>query len=751
MIPRARWLTRSAAPWAAVAIVLSLWACGAAGAGGPYYVPNEYIIHVLPGTQFAEVEQAVAKMGGTLVQTLAVRDAYLIRMDGIVRRPAVPVRRAGSVGRWVISRIQPNLVKRACAIPNDDLWDKLWGMRLINAPAAWDVEKGQDTVIVAVNDSGVAKHPELVGRLIAGYDFIENDNDPSNDVYGHGTHVAGTIAAQGNNGDGVVGVCWDGVKILPIRVLDDQGSGTTAGAVAGLDFAMAHGAQVVNMSYGSPAGFEDPAEQMKLSELAAAGIILCAAAGNDASAVGSPASFAECIAVSAVGPSEAPAAYSNYGPEIDIAAPGGDSERGGDDALIWSTVVLDLAKQTYGYDGWEGTSMACPHVSGAAALLLGAGVPAGDVRARLENSARRPRSGSLDRLRYGFGILDIYAALANASMRIVKPEKGSVVATTNPEFKIALKGVDTSTIRVYVDYADLNDDGVPDNPSAETPVIDSTNVNYFVNASQTTITFTWSDVSSQTMAPGKHFVYVSGMATVGGGVVADWGTFTLASKVIPAGIHLFSFPYKLDTRAVFPQDLLIGSDFSWDNPNRSVLKRWITSMSQYVTYLPGNLSDLTWVNPVAGSIPTGGGYYVDLFTQERVYSFPAGSGFWLLLPQPVMMNEAYGALDSLATFDKSKGYTIPLYAGWNMIGNPCAHSVRWAAALFTYQGETKTLVDADRAGWVKPYLFRYRTSPVAGYDAISSRDMLEPYTGYWLRALVGGTDPSQSLTLTVLP
>lgn len=749
---------------ALLVLAFAIWLGTAAFAqhvpGKQVYVSNEYIIKAQSGANPKLVEQAVERMGATLIGALPVKDHYLIRLGRAGGHASLYAKGAGSsrLASWVIESIQPNYLYYLCAIPNDEHWNRLWNMRQINMPTAWEIEKGKASVTVAVIDSGTANHPDLEGRLVPGYDFVDNDNDPSNDLIGHGTHCAGIIAAQGNNAIGVCGVCWNGVKVMPVRVFG-TGATPTSMLVQGEDYALKNGAHVASMSYGGYG--DDPAHRAKISEMATAGMILVAAAGNDATDLPSyPAAYPEVISVASVGPYDAIAYYSNYG-KIDIAAPGGDDSLG-QDAEVYSTLVTwsnNAPTYTYGY--MEGTSMACPHVAGAAALLLSNGVPAAEVKNRLLTSARPPRSGGMDPSKYGAGILDVRAALANAIVRIIEPAKGSTVGTT-PNFRINIQGINLATVRIYIDYADANDDGVPDDPN-EGLVIDGTTVYFYLNSTRTAIQFNWQDISpSSTMTTGQHNLYVVADAAAGGGSVADWCVFTVARRKIEKGIHMVAFPYDLTQRNVdTPDNILIGASFMPGTSPRSSLIRWIpVSRSTedgnpigYEAYDPLNSSDRVWLNPtsmIAGtSVVTGGGYVYDAALRQSRFVYPAGSGFWLIVPYDIWINESYPTLDSLSNFDGSKGFQIPIYKGWNMIGNPYAHSVPWRAALFTYQGKTKTLLDAERAGWVRSTIYTYGGSGV-GYQRVTDRDLLEPYKGYWLYALVGGTG-SDTLMLTILP
>ena len=149
--------------------------------------------------------------------------------------------------------------------------------------------------------------------------------------------------------------------------------------------------------------------------------------------------------------------------------------------------------------------------------------------------------------------------------------------------------------------------------------------------------------------------------------------------------------------------------------------------------IPERGSGTTRFTLLGGSlVPSGGGYYYDSVARQEQFAFPAGSGFWLILPADVWVDETIATLESLPSFDGSKGFTIPLYKGWNMVGNPYAHQVPWRAALFTYRGETKTLLDAEFAGWVRSTIYTYGGGGVSTYVGVTDRDLLEPDQGYWV-------------------
>jgi serine protease len=298
--------------------------------------------------------------------------------------------------------------------PNDVRYKEQWNFRQIGMEKAWDVTRGKGAV-VAVIDTGVAFENDSDGcyqakdfgktGFVPGFDFI-HDNKHPNDDQGHGTHVAGTIAESTHNKEGCAGIAPE-AKIMPIKVLSKEGYGSTGDIADGIRWAADHGANVINMSLGSP--FPSAILHAACQYAYKKGVtIVCAAGNSGTEGVGYPAAFRECIAVSAVGPGGKLAPYSSYGPQIAVAAPGGDKSLG-DAAGVLQNTVLNGQDDYYSF---QGTSMASPHVAGVAALLISQGIrDPGEVKAAIQKAAR-PKA---PRNQYGAGLLDAGAAVARTT------------------------------------------------------------------------------------------------------------------------------------------------------------------------------------------------------------------------------------------------------------------------------------------------------------------------------------------------
>jgi thermitase len=206
------------------------------------------------------------------------------------------------------------------AVPNDPLWSRQWGVRAAGGTGLWTWGHGSRGTVVAVLDTGVdAAQPDLRGALVAGWNTLANDADTRDDN-GHGTLVTGIVAARGNNKAGIIGYC-PACSVMPVKVLDAAGTGSGAAIASGIDWAAAHGADVLNMSF--TLDHADPLIESAVARAVARGVLVAAAAGNAGGTdVRYPAGYAGVISVGGVDPAGALYPWSTFGPWATVSMPG---------------------------------------------------------------------------------------------------------------------------------------------------------------------------------------------------------------------------------------------------------------------------------------------------------------------------------------------------------------------------------------------------------------------------------------------
>lgn len=297
------------------------------------------------------------------------------------------------------------LLPASASRADDPLRLQQWNLDAIDADAAHRISVGTGA-LVAVLDTGVqGSHPDLAGSVVDGHDFIDGDQ-ASDDQNGHGTNVAGIIVAHANNTVGIEGVA-PGAKVLAIRVLDAQMHGSISQEIAGIDAAIAAGADVINLSLNPGLGLAaveqllpgDPLVKA-IGRASQAGVVVVAAAGNDGLPLcNQPILSSRILCVGAVNRAGGRSSYSNYNIRVDLVAPGGELE---------SDEAITSAQMGGGYSAMAGTSQATPHVAAAAALLVSLGLRGSAVIDRLQQTATPLPSV----LQAGHGKLNVGAAVA---------------------------------------------------------------------------------------------------------------------------------------------------------------------------------------------------------------------------------------------------------------------------------------------------------------------------------------------------
>ena len=424
---------------------------------------GEIIIKFKPGITGAVRGAILADLGATRIRGFGRIHA---EHDRITARTV-----ADAIARYrnhpAVEFIEPNYVVTAFAEPNDPLFPDLWGLHNvgqtggtpgadIHATEAWDISTGSHSVVVAIIDTGIDyTHPDLAANIfintaeipgnhidddgngfvddVRGWDFVNRDNDPMDDHF-HGTHVAGTVGAVGDNGLGVAGVNWS-VRLMPLKFLDSGGSGSTADAVAAIEYATMMHVDVMSNSWGG-GGFSE-ALRLAIENAMNAGILFVAAAGNSSSNndlfPAYPASYDldNIVSVASTTATDNLSNFSNFGPTtVDLAAPG-------------SNILSTLPGSTYGL--LSGTSMATPHVSGILALLR-ARYPLATFRALKDKLLT-----SVDHLPVLAGLM-VSGGRANAARAIADPD------TIPPSPVTTLHVLDTTSNTIQIEWTATGDD-----------------------------------------------------------------------------------------------------------------------------------------------------------------------------------------------------------------------------------------------------------------------------------------------------
>jgi thermitase len=452
---------------------------------------------------YSELLDVIAGDGGRLVNKVSmggrvaavVADVPLEAVSAFVSEVEV-----SGLSRYV----EPDVRFQVDFTPNDAQWSLQWGPQKIGADWAWNTTAGSSSVIVAVVDTGVDyTHPDLAANYVPlGYDWVNNDADPMDD-FGHGTHVAGIIAAVINNSLGIAGLAQ--VRIMAEKVLDSNGEGMVSDIAEGIVHAVDHGARIINLSLGSNVNSNLLHEAVRYAY--DHGVLVVAAAGNDATDQEHyPAAYDEVVAVSATDKLDNPANFTDYGSWVDVAAPG---------VNVYSTmpthrVTMNDEGFNLNYDYLSGTSMACPHAVGVAALIWSRfpGMTRDQVWAQLQYSADDLGKPGFD-VYYGFGRINARKAVENAptnhdtlvlNLRTpshVSPGQVAVINTT----VLNMGNSDESDIIVRL--------------LVNGSMADSSTINFLMSGRSIAVSFSWSGANEGVYNVTSYVVPVMGETVLG--------------------------------------------------------------------------------------------------------------------------------------------------------------------------------------------------------------------------------------------
>jgi len=723
------------------------------------FVAGEIVVWVKAGAgALDDVQRAADGVNADVVAPLRMQDVYHLRLRAVDGKPPTDAQTLDAVAKLKQNPLfrfaGPNRLFYFCdTVPNDPRYPEQWHLPLMKLPKAWDLEKGDSSVILAVIDSGVeVSHPDLQGRLLPGINTgAGNPNDLTDNVP-HGTHVIGIAAAVTNNGVGVAGVAFEGVKVLPIK--SDL---TQTSLINALQFADDQDADVVNMSLGGADSSDTPdlsdPFNAKILQMAQQGTVFTIAAGNEfdlGNPPENPANMASVheniLCVAACGPNKEHAFYSNARPYTTITAPGGNDPTFADTTRqILST--LPAAFGSYGFH--QGTSMSAPAAAGVVALLLSIpGVQPSDIRQILAATASPRYTPPNDQ--FGYGVIDAYEAvqLAAVSVIIVEPVgvggKASGGIAPDPQetkltsFRIKINQVPPSNLTIRLDDVDV--------PSTEYTI---TNV---VTRDDEGTPLRYDVVFERILNPGSHKIHAEGTSAGDPPLTtSDTVNFSIQPHIVPAGLSFIAIPYFEDNA---PRDGNLDSNVTpelyFGGGSGYRLARWLpgvyypggegaSNAGQYVFYTDNGTKDQRASFTPGDINPHQDG--------SSVVKAPIGLAFWTRLRTATpILTEGQALTDRPLVIPlKGTGTTGGRFISWNMIGDPFPFDVPFNALLVdTPEGRLAIREAADK-GYLLPNIYTYDSE--SGYTFRTLPDgALRAWNGHWV-----GVTSNLDLALVIPP
>jgi thermitase len=418
--------------------------------------------------------------------------------------------------------VEPNMKFQASLTPNDPNWTLQWGPTKIEADYAWNTTMGSSSVLVAVIDTGIAHtHPDLAANYVAlGYDWVNNDNNPMDDE-GHGTHCAGIIAAVTNNGKGIAGMAQ--VKIMAEKGLDDQGSGSSIDLAHCIIDAVDKGADILSMSWGSY--FYSNVIHEALEYADSEGVLCIGAAGNEGTSLKHyPAALPEVVSVSATTTFDTRATWSNYGNWIELGAPGED---------IFSTYAPS------GYASLSGTSMACPHVAGVAALAWSqfATYPKDWIRNWLRYTSNDLGSPGFD-TSFGYGRVN-----ARKAVEDTPPEHDLLASNWEKPTYVELGNVMTVNTTV-VNFGTTDESSISVQLLVNGTVENSTIISSLTHGESTVVSLSWASSTENMYNVTSYVVPVAGETRTGDNALSEPLFVDIETIIVPD--HVSTIQYAID-------------------------------------------------------------------------------------------------------------------------------------------------------------------------------------------------------------
>jgi subtilisin family serine protease len=723
-------------------------------------VPGEVIVWLSPATTISQADALAQEHGLVVKRPMRTPGMFLMSLPvpQVSNEPVIMQEKLTSLrSDSRVRQVTLNYIAQLYQIPNDPLFgvgpNQQWNLFQIGLPGAsgaWAIEKGRNGIIVAVLDTDYAVgHEDFFdaasqSRLMQGYNANNggtNVEPPPGAVPGqyfsHGTMVASCIAAGTDNGVGMAGVTWEGVKVLPIRVMNDNFQLTFALIFDGYQFVIDWNNNpantkivAINMSYGYLGG-PNPIDFSLTQQIANQGTLPIAAAGNSRplAPAGWPASHPHVISVAAtryVSPALEKGFFASYSSQglpdrsrkVDLAAPSAD------------TAPVVSVRWPNGYTTGGGTSYACPTVVGAAALLASAGMDTSEIFDALKQTAVVAPGDPVPNVDTGWGEIDVAGALTlvRPGIRAIEPEAGAVFKYQTIPIKFRLFKIRTSgpAPLVTIQKSDGSFSATVD-PSNYTLTTDPNNPNIVWLEGNVRL----DDGSGS--AQGRWKVIVEGME-----IPPSTNTFReereveVQFHVIPAGLSMISIPYRLEGTGVPPEGRRPEDFF----PSGFRLHRWVPSVDafgnpvgSYALYDPsGPFDQDAGFKPASAEVvrrnTTGG---------EVTQHGPFGIGLWLRADAPSTLDFELGPEPNVLY------YRIRLKKGWNQFGNPYEFPVDWSSCLIVRipSGQIFSILSAADARIIRPQLFRFARlfDGSLGYlSAAPPLGQLLPFESHWVFA-----------------
>jgi hypothetical protein len=675
----------------------------------PGFRPGEVVITLKPGTTLDDAIAVAESMNAIIIDSLPSCDTYLLRTQSYTRYETGERGRAAvmDVASYAsqdprVNYARPNLVGVNFAIPNDPYYSRQWPLTMMKLPESWNLEKGKSKIVVAVIDSGFElTHTDMLGRFLPGIDVADMDDNVTAPAAiasaFHGQWVAGTISALTNNALGIAGVCWEGVKILPVKDVRDTSLTSEPDNftfLSAYQYLLDYSPQpdVIVQAQGIySAG--DPTEQGLIKSLTDKGIIFLAAVGNSnfSTTINNvrPACYPEVLSIAAVNSTKRKASYSNFG-KVDFAAPGGESGGPADSCLR-------LDKGNTITWNWTGTSAAVAYAGGAVALGLSAGIKPAKIVEYLRAGADT-LGQSVPNANYGYGVIDIFktfraAGLIKLNITIDTPLTGAQIETQVVPFHFTFFNMNPDSLVVTVD-------GEP--VVIEDPIVVS-------ETDPMTSTLSTTLMLSPTGLDSAHTVEVTGTSAVDSTYsITKTALVSVVPHLLRQGRHMISVPYGMAERS---PESVFGPDFR--------LYRWIyeDGSGLWARYTSSGVQDerASFNPPSPGMYPDGGSDFIS----------PLGLGWFIDLGGDISVVVDQAGL--------SVPYDIELTPGWQLFGNPFPFDVDWSTTQFDVPGYRLSLLEAINKGFVRGELWRWNG---VGYEFdVAPLGRMRAWEAHWLKVL----------------